>query len=405
MRAPQIGIVGDEGVARLELRVPFQSSLHARTHGSEVDRDVAREVVAPEDAERAKAEIARRLIAASKDQTAIAAGPGGRLGVVVTVVGVAAMAGGIYWSLGAPGYGDLPLQTRIALGDEARANRPSQEAFEAAAPVLEQPDAPEDYLTSVQQLRVLVPQRGEDLQGWELLAFHESQLRNYAAAADAQARVVEIRGEDASVEDLTRQADLLVAAADGLISHETEAVVRRLLDLDPNNIAGRYYLGALYDQTDRPDRALQLWRSILEAGAPETFHIAMARRQVEMTAARAGTRSLAAQAQTISMAATAWTRRPIRMRRAPFRSTSPRERRRGRRLRATRSAISNGSLVQTSGTRSQAHPGSTGSSASQATTPWTPARATTSFRAATARTAFRATRATTTSSAARAATF
>lgn len=256
---------------------------------AEVERDVAREVLAPDEAERAKAEIARRLIAASKQEHSAGTSPISIPAALATAVIVVAAAGGTYYTIGAPGYGDLPLKTRIARGNEARENRPSQEAFEAAAPILDPPDAPDDYLASVEQLRTIVPMRGDDLQGWELLAHHESQLRNYAAAADAQARVIEIKGNGATVSDLSRQADLLVAAADGLISHETEEVVRRLLNMDPDNIAGRYYLGALYDQTDRPDRALQLWRSILEAGATEDFHIALARRQVEMTAVRAGT--------------------------------------------------------------------------------------------------------------------
>jgi len=91
------------------------------------------------------------------------------------------------------------------------------------------------------------------------------------------------------VEDLTRHVDLLAAAADGYVSPEAEAVARRLLQLDQNNIAGRYYLGAMFDQTDRPDRALRLWRSILESGASETFHLALARRFVGDAAIRAGT--------------------------------------------------------------------------------------------------------------------
>lgn len=256
---------------------------------AEVDRDVARDVIAPDEAERAKAEIARRLIAASREQKVTGQSPISRPVAIATAAAVLTAAVGTYMTLGAPGYPDLPREMRIAMGDEARENRPSQEALEAAAPVLDPPEMDQDYLTSVAQLRVLVPQRGDDLQGWQLLARHEANLRDYAAAADAQSRVVEIKGDDVSPEDLIYQADLLVAAADGFVSHEAEAVVRRLLDTDPNSMAGRYYLGALYDQTDRPDLALQLWRSILDSGAVETFHMALARGQVEMTAARAGT--------------------------------------------------------------------------------------------------------------------
>lgn len=256
---------------------------------AEVDRDVARDVVAAEDAERTKAEIARRLLAASNRATSTTVSPITRPTVAVVAVAVLGLTGLTYWQLGAPGYGDFPLKTRIAMGDEARENRPRQEAAVAAAPKVPTPDVPEDYLVSIEQLRQLVPLRGDDLQGWELLALHETQLFNYAAAADAQTRVVEIKGDDATVEDKVRQVDLMVAAANGYVSPESEVIVRQILAEDPNSIPGRYYLGAMFDQTDRPDRALRLWRSILESGAAESFHLTMARDLVGDAAFRAGT--------------------------------------------------------------------------------------------------------------------
>jgi len=106
---------------------------------AEVDRDVAREVLIPEEAERAKAEIARRLLAASAVQAASSESPVNRSGAIVVAVSVLVLSGGVYWQLGAPGYPDMPLQARIAQGDEFRANRPSQQMAEAAAPVLEKP--------------------------------------------------------------------------------------------------------------------------------------------------------------------------------------------------------------------------------------------------------------------------
>ncbi len=76
-----------------------------------------------------------------------------------------------------------------------------------------------------------MPTRPDDLKGWELLAFHETELRNYSAAADAQARVIAL-SDGGSDEELVRLADLLVAAADGFVSKEAEEVARELLRLD-----------------------------------------------------------------------------------------------------------------------------------------------------------------------------
>ncbi|MEL6642006.1 MAG: c-type cytochrome biogenesis protein CcmI, partial [Pseudomonadota bacterium] len=101
---------------------------------AEIERDVARNVLAADEAERAKTEIARRLIAASKHHTNAQQGPTSKLIAAGTGVAILLAAGGTYLVMGAPGEPDLPLQMRIALGDEARANRPSQEEAEAATP-------------------------------------------------------------------------------------------------------------------------------------------------------------------------------------------------------------------------------------------------------------------------------
>ena len=65
-------------------------------------------------------------------------------------------------------------------------------------------------------------------------------------------------------------------------------MLKGILALDEENIPARYYLGALYDQTDRPDIAYRLWRGIVETGDPEVFYVAAARAQIEDAAFRAG---------------------------------------------------------------------------------------------------------------------
>jgi cytochrome c-type biogenesis protein CcmH len=255
---------------------------------AEVDRDVARDVLAGDEAERAKTEIARRLIAANASAAGGTDRPAGRVVAAVAGLGMLVLAGGVYWSMGAPGYPDLPLQQRIANGDAARLNRPTQAQAEAAAPALEPVDVPAEYLENVAQLRQIVPTRPDDLQGWILLARNEASLRNFSAAAKAQARVVALKGDDATLGDQMVQLDMMVAAANGFISPEAEVLVRALLSQDPDNVPGRYYLGALYDQTDRPDIAFRLWRDIVENGPNDLFHVGFARDQIEETAFRAG---------------------------------------------------------------------------------------------------------------------
>ena len=177
----------------------------------------------------------------------------------------------------------------MAASEEIRNTRPNQAALVAAAPAPEPADAPAEYLTAVEQLRVIAPTRPDDLEAWELLAFHETELRNFAAAADAQSHVIEIKGADATLGDRRLLLDLMVIGAGGFVSPEAEDLARGMLEEDEGNIAARYYLGALFDQTDRPDIALRLWRDIVELGDPNDFHVANARAQISDTAFRAGT--------------------------------------------------------------------------------------------------------------------
>ena len=85
-----------------------------RAQLGEVDRDVARGVIAKADAERVHAEIARRLIAADKAQTGESCTAHRQsprsCSLDDHLVGLVGQR--LYWWLGAPGYGDMA--SRIA---------------------------------------------------------------------------------------------------------------------------------------------------------------------------------------------------------------------------------------------------------------------------------------------------
>ena len=260
-----------------------------RAQLAEIDRDLERALLEPEEAERARTEVARRLLAASKAAVKPTAASKPNRWLPATLVIVMLGVGfGTYAIIGAPGYPDMPLQGRLAASEEMRANRPSQAALEAAAPVPPAADVPDEYRTAVDQLRIIAPTRPDDLEAWSRLAVAEVELRNYAGAATAQQKVVTIKGEAVEILDLQRLLDLKVVAAGGFVSPEAEEVIGRIMDIDAGNIAARYYLGALYNQTDRPDLALRLWREIVENGDPSNFHVASARAQIGDAAFRAG---------------------------------------------------------------------------------------------------------------------
>jgi cytochrome c-type biogenesis protein CcmH len=261
----------------------------------EVDRDVARGVLTPAEAETIRVEVSRRLLEADRAAAVAAEGrqaPGALTGAMAALTAVTVVGGtfALYQWLGAPGYPDLPLAARLEMAAEARANRPGQAAAEAEAAAMAEPrPAPDaEYLKLMERLRTTVAERPDDLQGHRLLARNEAALGNFAAALAAQARVIEILGESATGADFADQADMMVMAAGGYVSPETEAVLEQALQRDPENGTALYYSGLSMLQTGRPDLAFRLWDGLLRQSAPTDPWVVPIRAQIETLAEVAG---------------------------------------------------------------------------------------------------------------------
>lgn len=235
---------------------------------AEVDRDVARGTLAPDEAERLRTEVQRRILDTARrgsDTPALRAGHGQTLGLIAVM---AALAGGValYLQFGAPGYSDLPLSKRLAMADEVYQNRPTQAQAEAEAPPTPPAQADANFLALMDQLRAAVAARPNDIQGLTLLARNEALLGNYPASARAYAALIAAKGSDAGVEDHLGAAQAMIAAAGGQVSPEAEAQLTQVLRLDPTNGMARYFSGLMFVQTARPDRAFALWEPLLREG-------------------------------------------------------------------------------------------------------------------------------------------
>ena len=259
----------------------------------EVDRDVARGTIAPEDGERLRAEVSRRLLAADaqvRGDSAVVGQPRGAAIAAAVAVAVAVL-GGAFWlypRLGAPGYGDMGLQDRIAAAAQARETRPTQTEAEAQAPAVAAPDAAEDYIQLVERLRGAVAERPDDLQGHVLLARSEAALGNYVRAYKAQEQILRLKGDDATARDFADLADMMVLAAGGYVSPEAEVALDAAMARDPQNGVARYYGGLMLAQTGRPDAAFRLWDNLLRESRPEDPWVAPIVGQIEEMALRAG---------------------------------------------------------------------------------------------------------------------
>jgi cytochrome c-type biogenesis protein CcmH len=261
---------------------------------SEVERDRARGVIDNDDAERLSNEISRRILAADKalqeDHADLRSPVAMRYGAIA-VLGAVLVGGSfyLYRDLGAPGYGDLALATRIQAAKVARAERPSQETAEASLPAAGiDPNAPKSYIELIEKLREAVQQRPDDIEGAKLLALHEMRLGNAAAAHVAQADVIRLKDSDATAEDYATYADMLVIAAGGYVSPLAERALAMTLQKDPKNGVARYYSGLMMLQVGRPDVAFRAWATLLQESPDDAGWVPPIREQIEELAFRAG---------------------------------------------------------------------------------------------------------------------
>ncbi len=238
---------------------------------AEVDRDLARGVLPPEEAGRLRTEVQRRILEAGRSQPD---GPNRKAshpalaGSAVLLALV--LSGGIYLSLGAPGYPDLPIAERLANSDADYQNRPSQDTLEAALPAFAPPsDVDKITLDIVEQLRAAVAKNPEALQGQIYLAQQEANLGNYSAARTAQDAVIRLKGAQANADDYANLGVIMFYAAQGIVSPQAEAAFTEALTRTPTHPAARFYMGLMAAQVGRPDKTFPLWKALLDEG-PDT---------------------------------------------------------------------------------------------------------------------------------------
>lgn len=258
---------GAQPAAAYDLRV-YRDQL------AEVENDLERGVIQPDDAQRLRAEIGRKVLDADRrlTQARPAATSAGVLGAGLVVLTLSAGAVALYLREGAVGAADMPMGERIAAADQAYRNRPDQDRAVAEAPAPATPDlsdADPEFLAMIDQLREAVERNPDDQTGLALLATNEMRLGNLSAALKAQQHLVDLRGDQADAVQLMQLATLMINAAGGIITPQSEAVLVRALKQDPEQPQARYLQGVLLIQNGRPDRAFPIWRELLEESPAE----------------------------------------------------------------------------------------------------------------------------------------
>lgn len=212
---------------------------------AEIDRDLAAGQIAVAEADAARVEIGRRLLAAADAEadapTAIR--PALRRAVaVVALAGLPVVAAAVYLPLGSPRLGDFPLAARTLV-----------------------PTASQPLENLVAQVEAHLEKNPTDGRGWTVLAPVLGKLGRFDDAVRAYRNVITYSGENAA-----RHADLgeaLAVAASGVVTAEAKAEFERAVALDADEVKGRYFLGLAAEQDGRAADAAAIWRKMLD-GAP-----------------------------------------------------------------------------------------------------------------------------------------
>jgi cytochrome c-type biogenesis protein CcmH len=213
---------------------------------AEIERDVAAGLIGTSEAEAARIEIGRRLLAADDAEREVPASSNVRLrrAVAVTALtGVPLIAVAMYLSLGSPYLPDFPHSQR------------------AQAPAASQPL---DNL--VAQVEAHLEKNPADGRGWSVLAPVLAKLGRFDDAMKAYRNAIAYAGDSAS-----RRADLgeaIAMGAGGVVTSEARAEFERAVALDAADAKASYYLGVAAEQDGRASDAASIWRAML-AKAPQ----------------------------------------------------------------------------------------------------------------------------------------
>ena len=219
----------------------------------EIDRDRASGLIGEAEAEAARLEVSRRLLAAAEPPP-----------LPVSAVApdrkperrrAAALAALVVLTLG-------PLSLYVALGSP---NIPGEPAFAR----VKTPAGQESITALVSQVEAHLARNPNDGAGWEVLAPVYARLGRFDDAVGARKKALTLIGPTAA-----READLgeaETAAANGVVTAEAKAAFERAVARDTHEAKARYFLGLAAEQDGKGEDAAAIWRALLAdapSGAP-----------------------------------------------------------------------------------------------------------------------------------------
>ena len=214
----------------------------------EIERDRSAGLIGEREAEAARVEVSRRLLAAADAATPTRSAAGmtrrRRVAAFAALILLPLGAVSFYLLLGSPKLPGQPL--------EARRDGP----FEERRSTMELVAKIESYLQA----------NPEDGKAWDLVGPVYTRLGQYDDAVRARKNSLRLLGSTAE-----READLgeaLIGAANGVVTPEAKQALDRAGALNPRDVRVRFFRGLMAEQDGRPKDAADTWRALLADAPP-----------------------------------------------------------------------------------------------------------------------------------------
>jgi cytochrome c-type biogenesis protein CcmH len=226
----------------------------------ELDRDLSGGLITPEEADYARAEIGRRLIAVSADEPVETPKPARHhrfteafVLLVLPVLGLC-----LYLATGRP---DLPSQPL-----EARLENPGN-----------------DVAVLITKAERHLAEKPDDGKGWDVLAPIYFRTMRVNDAQVAYRNAIRLLGP--SPVRLDGLAETLMAVSDGVVTEEARQVLEQSLTLEPDNPRARFYIALSSEQAGRPDEARQAFEALAKQSPPDAPWLPLVNQHIAMNGA------------------------------------------------------------------------------------------------------------------------
>lgn len=222
-----------------------------RDQFEEIDSELARGVIGEAEADAARIEVSRRLLAAAKAGAGgMGGGPKGRAEAVPTLALVSAFifvpvtSSALYLMYGSPGLPDRPLSARLNTSIDGQ----KVEAL-------------------VARVEARLREHPQDGRGWEVIAPVYLRQRRFSDAADAYANVLRLLGD--TPERLVDYGNAIVLAQDGVVTEAARKVLERALTGNPSLVRAHFWLAVAQEQDGNFGKAAEAWRALLGKSGPD----------------------------------------------------------------------------------------------------------------------------------------